>query len=89
MVTEKPALGVTVNTAVLPAVTDWGVLGEMLPLGPALGVTVYVAVTGEQDVAPDTVEVVPGGQAVWLVAPDPATKNPGDARMHEDCPAEG
>jgi hypothetical protein len=37
-----PEFGVTVKAVVEPPLTDCGVLGEMVPLAPALGVTVKV-----------------------------------------------
>ena len=41
-VAVKPALGVTVNTLVLPVLTVCAVLGLIVPFAPALGVTVKV-----------------------------------------------
>jgi hypothetical protein len=43
----NPELGVTVNVGVDPKVTTCGVLGEILPLAPADGVTVKELIANE------------------------------------------
>jgi hypothetical protein len=61
-----PVSGVTVNEAVAPCVIVCGVEGEMLPLAPALGVTVYelsvnVTLTAQAAVIALVVNVLPDG----------------------------
>ena len=80
-VARKPLFGVTVNVVVAFCAIDCTLAGEMVPLEPALGVTLKTAV---QDVAPELKEFVPAGHTVWLVAPTVGTKNPGCAKPHED-----